>query len=47
MQEFQCHLGLVLVDLHPPANEAEFLAQLSSEFTAFYQAVDAYNDKSA
>lgn len=35
MHDFNCHSGLIIVDIHPPTDQAEFLSQSSSAFTVF------------
>ncbi len=41
MQDMQCHLGLIIAEFHPPANQFEFLSQSSSPFTLFFTASES------
>lgn len=47
IQDFHCHLGLVMVESPPPQDESEFLAQSSSPFMVFYKSSESSNKKSA
>jgi len=43
MHDFNCHAGLIVVDIPPPTDQVEFLSLSSSAFNVLFKSVESYN----